>query len=72
MGFILFFKFWFGEGERVELYIHEEKKKKKFPTYPLKKGRFSIVIERWAPTKCVLLYMNPLISTPLKKKVLLL
>lgn len=63
MGFILFFKFWFGEGERVELYIHE-KKKKKSPTYPLKKGRFSIVIEQWAPTKCVLLYMNPLISTP--------
>lgn len=37
MGFILFFKFWFGEGERVELYIHE-KKKKKISHVPIKKG----------------------------------
>ena len=27
MGFILFLKFCYGEGERVELYIHEEEKK---------------------------------------------
>ena len=52
MGFILFLKFWYGEG-RVELYIHEEKKKS--TKYPLKMGKFSIVIEQWAPTKCVLL-----------------
>ena len=36
MGFILFLKFWYGEG-RVELYIHEEKKIKIYQV-PIKKG----------------------------------
>ena len=35
MGFILFLKFWYGEG-RVELYIHEEKKK--IYQVPIKNG----------------------------------